>query len=843
MKKYLFFALVLIHGAVYSQNPQDGWSFQYDGDDFTNEALLDLRYLNEDMAGDNGFIRLSADGSHFVNDQGEIRFWAINGGSLVRNHDPKLTDGDLAVYARFLAKMGVNMIRFHGEIFSTTNDINEPNKEEADYIWRVVAAMKKEGIYTTISPYWPAHIDFIPDSWGLGDYKGDVDPWALMYFNDKFRNAYKNWVSYLYTEVNPHTGIALKDDPAVGMIQILNEDGLFFWTINGVLPSLKDTIQRDFYNWSVNKYGNINDAMTAWENTTLPEDDLAGGRLEIINIWYATDDPNVPAPTPGFSKRLADQMNFFADVQKGFYQDIYDHYRSIGCKQLINASNWKTASAIRLFDLERWTNMPAEVLAVNRYFAPLHFGPNSGWRIERLHHFVGNSAMKNPDKLPINIKQVAGRPFIVSESGWNLPNAHQAEGPFLVAAYQSLTGVDAFYWFNPSATTYEDDPYFPYFGYINGELPMYRWTISIPGQIGMFPANALAFRMGFIKEGETVLHEERTFQSLVEREIPMITEENSFDPNRDNYEPNPGQGETEYSPLTYLAGPVEVVYEGNPDNSFVSPKLGQLVNTNEKKVKSITGELTWDYGQGIVLLDAPKAQGICGFPTEDDYKLSDVTISTTNDYVVVNVVAMDDKPLGQSEKILIQIGTIYRPTGWKEVPATFTAPDGETVLEGYQIQSVGRMPWKCANTEVKIKLRNTKVKSAHLLNAAGYEEREFYVNEQADGLSLDLPLSAMYVVLDTRPSSVPSGLLNKNDEFPINIYPNPANGRFRIEYGSENDATKVKGIVVKDLSGRPVGSYTYQPGKDLDLKVSDGTYIVQVEMSNGEVRSGKIIIH
>lgn len=30
----------------------------------------------------------------------------------------------------------------------------------------------------------------------------------------------------------------MKDDPAVAIIQINNEDGLFFWTIQGLRPSL-----------------------------------------------------------------------------------------------------------------------------------------------------------------------------------------------------------------------------------------------------------------------------------------------------------------------------------------------------------------------------------------------------------------------------------------------------------------------------------------------------------------------------------------------------------------------------------------------------------------------------
>ncbi len=842
MKAFILIIFLLIFVKTIAQDPQSGWSFEYSGDDFTNDALLDLRYLNEATAGDNGFIQLSADGSHFVNDAGEMRFWAINGGSLVRGHDPDLTDGDLATYARFLAKMGVNMIRFHGEIFSTTLDINEPNKEEADYIWRVVAAMKKEGIYTTISPYWPAHIDFIPTQWDLGDYKGDVDPWELMYFDDHFRDAYKSWVNYLYTEINPHTGIALKDDPAVAIVQIINEDGVFFWTINNVLPSLTSMIQEQLFDWAVAKHGTIENAFIVWDDTSLPDDDIDNGKLGIIDIWLATDDPNVPTPTPGFSKRHTDQMNFFADTQKDFYQDIYDYYKSIGCKQILNASNWKTASAIRMFDLERWTNLPAEVMAVNRYYDPGHFGPNAGWRIERGHHYQGTSNMYSPNKLPINIKQVANKPFVVTESGWNLPNQHQAEGPFLISAYQSLTGVDAFYWFNPSSTTFEDDPYFPYWGNVNGEEPMFRWTTSIPGQVGMFPANALAFRKGFIKQGTPVLHEERTFQSLINREIPKITEDNSFDPNRDNYEPNPEQGETEYSPLTYLAGPVEVVYEGDPDNTTVAPQLGDLVNTSEKKVTSITGELTWDYEQGICILDAPKTQGICGFPKTTPYKLSDITITTSNDYVVINAVSMDDKLLKDSEKILIQIGTIYRPTGWKEVPTNFTPSEGAPTIEGFKIESLGQMPWKCANTEVKIEIKNTKVKSAHLLNSSGYEDRDFIVNELSDGLSFNLPSASMYVVLDTRPSEAPTGLLDKKNDS-IKIYPNPNNGNFLIQFSEELEHESIDKIEVMDLFGQSIQTFNYHKEGSFELNAAAGTYIINFLLESGEIYSQRFIIN
>lgn len=834
-----FFLLLLSTTYLTGQDPQQGWDFQYPGDTFSSDAALDLSYLNEDLAGDNGFIRRSDDGKHFVNDAGPIRFWAVNGGELVRNHDPNLNSSDLTKYAKFLAKMGVNMIRYHGEMFSTGSDFNSPNRNEAEYIWRVVAAMKKEGIYTTISPLWPAHMDDIPASWGLGDYTGNTVPWGLLYFDQGFRDAYKEWITYLYTTVNTRTGLALKDDPAVGLIQIINEDGVFFWTIGGVQPSLNRMMQEQFFDWAVAHYESIAAAMSEWEQTSLGNDDLAQERLEIIQIWHATDDPNVPAQSMGFRKRLSDQMHFFAETQQATYQELYDHYRSIGCQQLINASNWRTASASRLLDLERWSTLPNEVVALNRYYDPGHFGPNSGWRIERLHHYQGLSVMHQPHRLPINVKQLADRPFLITESGWNLPHKYQAEGPFLIAAYQSLTGVDGFYWFNPSATTYEDDPYWPYFGNVNGQEPMYRWTLSTPGQLGMFPANALAYRLGYIREGEPVVHEERTFESLVKMEVPLITEEKSFDPNRDTYTPDTGAGETALSPLTFLAGPVEVVYEGDPEKTTIAPQLDDLINLADKQLQSITGELHWDYGQGICTLDAPKVQGLCGFPKDQPYSLSDVTITSSNEYAVVNVVALDDQPLNISERILVQVGTVYQPTGWEEVATTFSPNNNATPIAGYRIEDLGSMPWKAANTEVSIQLKNPMIRSAIQINAAGYRDQAISLSSDGETASIDLPPSAMYVILESSPSSdralpVPASALK--------LYPNPSTRGFRLEVGGAYQDLPIQRVELMSVSGKRLAAFPFEKGKRYKIDLPTGVYWVQLMNSRKVMGRQKLVV-
>ena len=60
---------------------------------------------------------------------------------------------------------------------------------------------------------------------------------------------YKSWLRRLYTEPNPYTGIPLKDDPAVAIIQIQNEDSLLFYTeqqIRGKSPNIFTSCSRGF---------------------------------------------------------------------------------------------------------------------------------------------------------------------------------------------------------------------------------------------------------------------------------------------------------------------------------------------------------------------------------------------------------------------------------------------------------------------------------------------------------------------------------------------------------------------------------------------------------------------
>ena len=129
-----------------------GWfNFSPACDEF-KESPIDLRaLLNEQEAGEHGFITVHGD--QFVHgDNGQpVRFWAVNAGPDLVRLAPKQVDR----LARMLARKGVNLVRIHGPIYTTRG----PTAGQVDYAYLdklhyFVTALKREGIYALISIYF-----------------------------------------------------------------------------------------------------------------------------------------------------------------------------------------------------------------------------------------------------------------------------------------------------------------------------------------------------------------------------------------------------------------------------------------------------------------------------------------------------------------------------------------------------------------------------------------------------------------------------------------------------------------------------------------------------------------
>lgn len=803
----LLTVLLILMGTTTCLAEIETYAFQFpaDSQSESGEVMVDLRYLNESEAGETGFIRRSSDGNGFVRGDGEpIRFWGVT----PRREFVEMPMDSLKKMARFYAKMGMNMIRIHAQLSPKAkgSKITDVDMKEVDGIWKTVAAFKNEGIYTTISPYWPSgyYLQHVSAEWGLTGYEGETHLWNVLYFNGLLQKGYKSWVKTLYTEPNPYTGLPLKDDPAVAIIQIQNEDGMLWWTVDQLHPAQKRILENQFSEFVKNKYGSIAKALNSWENVEVEKDRPAEGFLKLYPMWELTQDQS-----GGKALRVKDQTEFLARLQYDFNNNITTYYKEeLGCRQLVNANNWFTVNMSRLNDLERWTYSCSDIMAVNRYFTPGHVGENSGWRIDPGHHYVGRSVLFNPASFINNIKQPEGFPCLISEGGWNLPSPHLAEAPFLTAAYQSLTGLDGLLWYTTTSTGYDRNPYITFAELDEGQFPLRRWTIAIPQMLGLFPANALMYRLGYVSQAKAVLTESFPKSSRFDRQKAYINEVTGFDPNRPNMLKLLGQDmNSSANPLVFGVGPVKVSFEnGRAENtspkhetkspSYISrtdrdstvhteetandtslkpaitgakkisnnndssapgksaekalpkaklhPEAEKHIDMEKKTVESITGELCWDYGRGIVTLSAEKVQAVCGFDI-GHVTLPDVDFHCGNPYSSIQLIPLDDNPIAISSKLLLQVGTRARPTDWQEHAEEFG--DEGRKQKGFKVLNTGRMPWLLESVDLKVTIKNSMVSEAIALDAAFCKKLDIQVSKCSEHLTFILPEETMYVLV------------------------------------------------------------------------------------------------
>lgn len=705
------------------------WAFEPDDDAFESRALLDLRNLNEKVAGESGFVQRTAAGDFALANGQPVRFWAVNtnGGTspdleAVRRH------------ARFLAKRGVNMVRWHGALNpkGPHSKITDVDLAEIEKVQKFVAAMKAEGIYTTFSPYWAIAAQANPE-WHLKGHPSGNLPGTL-FWDEDLQTAYKGWLREFFTQRNAY-GPPLAKEPAIAIFQIQNEDSLLFWTIEGVKGEERRRLGQKFGSWCVKKYGALNKAQEAWGGTRADGDDLPAGVAGFMHMWEFNSEQ-----TGGRLRRLADTLEFFSETMYAFNKDIADFLRKdLGCKMLINAGNWHTANNLLMLDAEHWSYTANDVIGMNYYVnAGAHINPSdnsrTGWLVSQGDYFQDSSVLHFPRRLATNRKQVVGYPYLISECTWVPPMSYQSEAPFLTAAYSSLTGFDILYWFAMGNEGYD--------------RTVNKWQVACPALLGGWPASAFMFRKGLVKKAEPVVHEERTLEDIWTLRSTVIGEEESFDPNRHTgHLPKEVHLKGGINPLAFLVGPVEVKYGGDPAKT-TAMDFSKCIDEQNKVVTSATGELRLNYGTGWCSIDAPKAQGVTGFLKKaGSFSLSTLSIDSKNDYAAILAVSLDDQDLSRSRSILIQVTTQCRPYHWKESQATFKDPEGKNTYEGRRIDDTGSEPWNEVDTQAVITVRNPNLKKLIPLDANGMPQGELKGEPRGDAFTVTLPPNALYVIL------------------------------------------------------------------------------------------------
>jgi len=699
----IFFPLLPAHG---DNEENNGWfSFGPPATDFPDSSVIDLRYLNEAHAGENGWIH--TDGHRFVHENtGEqVRFWGVN--SPAWDH---YSMADWQYMARLLAKYGVNLLRLHGSLlhgfaYTRTNqspdiDPMELSPDKLEALMKAVAAMKAEGIYVHLSIYFPLWMQPPSNSWEFPGYDGSQKPFAAIYFNENLEERYDSWWRTVLNTVNPYTGIAIKDDPAVMSLELVNEDSLFFNTFSyRAIPGEQMAIlETSFAKWLEARYGSLENI--GWlQDFSHERDDLNNGRMGFGELRTMARRK---------SPRDRDTVRFLFETQRDWYRDKVEVIRKMGFKGLVTASNWITANDYIYDSLERASYMAGDFIDHHKaYFQGAHKGENASWSIRNGHTYYDRNQMTFEAAVPSDGKKSHeihfikptwnNMPSMISETAWNRPNRYRSQGAGLYATYGSLSDMDAIVHFTMDTVGRR--------WFVQPRYVMQQWSLLTPGVMGQFPAAALIYRKGLIKEAGDAAVLELNLEEQLALKGMDYGQMDGIDNLRATEEANPAKASpvSIENKLRPLIGKMRIDISDKIRES-VMPDLSSHIDVGARQLSSLTGELNLDWGEGYLRIDAPSAQGfLITQGTEKSLETSDIALATDAEILNLLMVSLDSLPLAQSKKILLQVMTEEKAFGFQTEPVA-DHPGQNRILD------IGVDPWLVKSIQGRITLSGDPVK-------------------------------------------------------------------------------------------------------------------------------------
>lgn len=171
-----------------------------------------------------------------------------------------------------VARFGIDLVRLHyvhhqfppNKVYSSPDSFIEPVQlEKFDYLF---AQLKQRGVYV----YMQLNI-----ARKFGAASGFENADKLPWYNNGIDNIeprmvalQQKYVRDLLTHVNPYTGLAYKDEPAIATLELANENSIVVNWYNRKLDNLPSPYQEMFQGkwngWLKAKYGNTTQLREAW---------------------------------------------------------------------------------------------------------------------------------------------------------------------------------------------------------------------------------------------------------------------------------------------------------------------------------------------------------------------------------------------------------------------------------------------------------------------------------------------------------------------------------------------------------------------------------------------------
>ncbi len=644
--------------------PGDWFPLLADEDPLNPASVIDMSRLIPAPAGQSGFLHAVGKDLRFEKGADSVKLWGCGA-----NVEPgRYSREQLTQRAKYLRKFGVNVVRQHAvfDELSTNGKVDAKKLDQYDW-W--FAELKKNGIYSDWSVFY--HFTIGPedgyDAQLFAELEGGAerkDTYGVITVAPKLWEIRNRTLVGLLTHKNPYTGLRYVDDPALAVVEMQNEDSLFFWNPLGVLsdpnpkkwPQHAKQLRERFAGWVWTKYKTDEALKAAW-GAQKEGDSVKADELRLMSPWEL-DGKGPRGPFAGQTKRAGDFIEFLAELQKSEFESCEKAMRDAGFKAVTMTTAWQVGgSASDAANI--WTDTVGSMIDRHNYA-----GGGAGG------HGIAEGRVNNESHLAhpgggifsVAMKQVESKPFSMTEWTQSSPNQWKAECAPILAFYgMGLQGWDASFHFIQSGTRFGD-----------GWPGMSSYATDTPAYLGQFPALAFALYRGHITESAVV-----AARRLSKADLFTGLDALKQDATKGGYDVKTMNVEGGTPLEAFAIGRVTVDFAGGRTEQADYAKAWDQAN---KIIRSATGELTWDYGRQVITVQTPKTQAVIGRTGAGSFALPGVAVTFKTPFVSTIFTPLDDLPLVQSRHILItalaqdsQTGARYSADGTK-LEATGTAP-------------------------------------------------------------------------------------------------------------------------------------------------------------------------
>lgn len=649
-----FLICLLVTQQAFAQDNVSTW-FQFQPRNYFSKSEVDLSSWLDKPAGKHGVLQIKGKDYEFE-DGTPVKFWGVN----ICSDEPFSEKRKVDEWVHIMSKYGINGVRFHKFTWDATDGIHSTQLTKDKWVRfdYFNNALREAGIYYSWSHIY-GHRVLPADSSRLLAYdeiKNTRFPWShlngttasLVNFAEDLQSLNIELTINMLNHVNPLTGKKYADDPALTVIELQNEDNIFWAAMEETLkqtPTYRALLCKKFTHWLREKYKTQSALEKAWKGLGLDK----GQTLAAENIYpnpnhglFSYEYEQALREKRNVPVHIADRAAFLFSEQMKFYEKFSKAIRKTGYRGVIVGSCWQAGSGITHF-YNLYSDYKTGAIDRHNYF-----GGGSGHQLKP-GKFDNTSMLTKPGSglLSTGLQMVSDRPFQLSEWMNLIPNEWIPEASPIVAVYGlGLQGWDASYSFAMDFTTFTNT--------IQSGHGVYN--VTSPGHLALYPALAAMIYRKDIREGRPAADRALTIEQLRKGVIPF-NEKTAQQYDVKSFEST--------VPTEALAvGPVTVSFNTKRKKTTDLP---HDITDSVKTVVSNTGQLNWNYTKkGYFTVNTDGTKALVGFAPGEKQELGKYSITTSNEFAVIIISSFEKaKSLDETNKILITTMARARNTGMK----------------------------------------------------------------------------------------------------------------------------------------------------------------------------------